>query len=98
MECLAKDREELLAFYDYPAEHWRHLRTTNPLESVFATVRLRRVKTRGCLSRKTAFAMVLQLVLSAQEKWRRLNGPKQLAQVIEGVQSRNGIPEARRAA
>ena len=65
VECLAKDRDELLAFYDYPAEHWRHLRTTNPIESVFATVRLRTVKTRGCLSRKTAFAMVLQPVLSA---------------------------------
>lgn len=98
MECLAKDREDLLAFYDYPAEHWRHLRTTNPIESVFATVRLRTVKTRGCLSRKTTFAMVLQLVLSAQEKWRRLNGPKRLAQVIEGVQFRNGIQEVRRAA
>ena len=98
VECLAKDRDDLLAFYDYPAEHWRHLRTTNPIESVFATVRLRTVKTRGCLSRKTAFAMVLQLVLSAQEKWRRLNGPKRLAQVIEGVQFRNGIQEVGRAA
>ena len=98
VECLAKDREDLLAFYDYPAEHWRHLRTTNPIESVFATVRLRTVKTRGCLSWKTTFAMVLQLVLSAQEKWRRLNGPKRLAQVIEGVQFRNGIQEVRRAA
>ena len=98
VECLAKDRDDLLAFYDYPAEHWRHLRTTNPIESVFATVRLRTVKTRGCLSRKTAFAMVLQLVLSAQEKWRRLNGPKRLAQVIEEVQFRNGIQEVRRAA
>ena len=98
VECLAKDRDDLLAFYDYPAEHWRHLRTTNPIESVFATVRLRTVKTRECLSRKTAFAMVLQLVLSAQEKWRRLNGPKRLAQVIEGVQFRNGIQEVGRAA
>ena len=98
VECLAKDRDDLLAFYDYPAEHWRYLRTTNPIESVFATVRLRTVKTRGCLSRKTAFAMVLQLVLSAQEKCRRLNGPKRLAQVIEGVQFRNGIQEVRRAA
>lgn len=98
VECLVKDREDLLAFYEYPAEHWRHLRTTNPIESVFATVRLRTVKTRGCLSRKTAFAIVLQLVLSAQEKWRRLNGPKRLAQVIEGVQFKDGIPEVRRAA
>ena len=68
------------------------------MESVFAAVRLRTVKTRGCLIRKTAFAMVLQLVLSAQQKWRRLNGPKRLAQVIEGVQFRNGIQEVRRAA
>lgn len=73
MECLLKDREELLACYNYPAEHWRHLRTTNTAESVFTTVRLRTVKTNSCLSRKTAFAMVLQLVLSARQKWRRLN-------------------------
>ena len=98
VDCLVKDREDLLAFYDYPAEHWRHLPTTNPVESVFATVRLRTVKTRGCLSRKTAFAMVLQLVLSAQQKWRWLNGPKRLAQVLEGVQFRNGIQEVQRAA
>ena len=84
-ECLTKDREELLAFYDFPAEHWRHLRTTNPIESVFATVRLRTVKTRGCLSRKTAFAMVYRLLLSAQGKWRRLNGTESLPKVIEGV-------------
>ena len=96
--CLVEDGEDLLAFYDYPAEHWRHLRTTNPVESVSATVRLRTVKTRGCPSRKTAFAMVLQLVLSAQQKWRRLNGPKQLAHVIEGVQFKNGIHEVQRAA
>ena len=98
MECLPKDREELLAFYHYRAEHWRHLRTTNPVESVFATVRLRTVETCGCLSRKTAFAMVLQLVLSAQQKWRRLNGHQRLAQLIEGVQFRDGIQEVQRTA
>ena len=97
-ECLVDDREDLLAFYDYPAEHWRQLRTTNPEESVFATVRLRTLKTRERLSRKTACAMVLELVLSARQKWRHLNGPKRLAQVIEGVQFRNGIQEVRRAA
>ena len=97
VECLVKDREDLLAFYDYPADHWRHLRATNPVESVFATVRLRSVKTRGCLSRKTAFAMALQLVLSARQKWRCLNEPKRLAQVIEGVQFRDGIQGVRRA-
>ena len=97
-ECLAKDREQLLAFYDYPAEHWRHLRTTNPIESVFATVRLRTVKTRGCLSRKTAFAMVYRLVLSAEKKWRRLNGTESLPKVIEGVQFENGIQVVKHAA
>ena len=97
-ECLAKDREELLAFYDFPAEHWRHLRTTNPIESVFATVRLRTVKTRGCLSRKTAFAMVYRLVLSAQGRWRRLNGTESLPKVIEGVEFKDGIQVVKRAA
>ena len=97
-ECLTKDREELLAFYDFPAEHWRHLRTTNPIESVFATVRLRTVKTRGCLSRKTAFAMVYRLLLSAQGKWRRLNGTESLPKVIEGVQFEDGIQVVKRAA
>ena len=79
VECLAKDREALLAFYDFPAEHWQHLRTTNPIASVFATVRLRTVKKRGCLSRRTAFAMVYFLVLSTQGKWRRLNATGSLA-------------------
>ena len=97
-ECLVKDREELLAFYDFPAEHWRHLRTTNPIESVFATVRLRTVKTRGCLSRKTAFAMVYRLLLSAQGKWRRLNGTESLPKVIEGVKFEDGIQVIKRAA
>ena len=83
VECLAKDREALLAFYDFPAEHWRHLRTTNPIASVFATVRLRTVKKRGCLSRKTAFAMVYCLVLSTQGKWRRQNATESLPNVIE---------------
>ena len=94
-ECLVKDREELLAFYDFPAEH---LRTTNPIESVFATVRLRTVKTRDCLSRKTACAMVYRLLLSAQGKWRRLNGTESLPKVIEGVQFEGGIQVVKRAA
>ena len=97
-ECLTKDREELLAFYDFPAEHWRHLRTTNPIESVCATVRLRTVKTRGCLSRKTAFAMVYRLMLSAQGKWRRLNATESLPKVIEGVKFEDGIQVVKRAA
>ena len=69
-ERLVKDRERLLSFYDFPAEHWKHIRTTNPIESTFATVRLRTVKTKGCLSRKTALAMAFKLILSARRKWR----------------------------
>ena len=83
--CLSKDRESLLAFYDFPAEHWKHVRTSNPIESTFATVRLRTTKTRGCLSRQTALAMVFKLAKSAERHWRRLDGSERLAQVIEGV-------------
>ncbi len=90
-ECLAKDREALLAFYDFPAEHWVHIRTTNPIESTFATVRLRTAKTRGCLSRETASTMVFKLTLCAQRKWRRLNGSNWLANIIEGVKFEDGI-------
>ena len=84
-ECLEKDREALLTFYDFPAEHWIHLRTTNPIESTFATVRLRTAKTRGCVSRESILAMVFMLVKSAERHWRKLNGIPRLAQVIEGV-------------
>ncbi len=73
-DCLARDREELLAFYDFPAAHWGHLRTTNPIESTFATIRLRTAKTRNCLSEKTALSLVHQLAMSAQKRWRRLRG------------------------
>ena len=97
-ECLTKDRGGLLAFYDFPAEHWRHLRTTNPIESVFATVRLRTVETHGCLSRKTAFAMVYRLLLQGQGNWRRLNGTEDLPKVIEGVRFEEGIQVFKRAA
>ena len=90
-ECLAKDREELLAFYDFPAEHWRHLRTTNPIESVFATVRLRHRRTKGNGSRTRCLAMVHQLMLSASKRWRLLNGSELLPDVIQGVQFINGI-------
>jgi transposase-like protein len=91
--CLEKDREALLTFYDFPAEHWVHLRTTNPIESTFATVRLRTAKTRGCGSRESIFAMVFKLVKSAEQHWRKLNGLPQLAQVIEGVQFKDGLRE-----
>ena len=90
--CLAKDREALLAFYDFPAEHWKHVRTFNPIESTFAAVRLRTATTKGCLSRQTALAMVFKLAKSAERHWRRLDGSERLAQVIEGVQFRNGKP------
>ena len=92
-ECLTKDRDSLLAFYDFPAEHWHHLRTTNPIESTFATVRLRTGKTRGCLSRKTGLTMVFKLMLSAQKRWTRLRGNNRVAEVIRGVNFKNGIAQ-----
>jgi len=96
--CLVKDRTELLAFYDFPAEHWAHLRTTNPIESTFSTVRLRTVKTRGCLSRQTMLTMVFRLCQSAQKRWRRLQGYRRLADVVQGVKFVDGISEDRIAA
>ena len=90
-ECLAKDREELLTFYDFPAEHWKHLRTTNPIESVFATVRLRHRRTKGSGSRNACLAMVHQLMLSAAKRWRLLNGYELLPDVIAGVQFTDGV-------
>jgi transposase-like protein len=89
--CLEKDREELLAFYDFPAEHWVHLRTTNPIESTFATVRLRTAKTRGCLSRQTMLTMVFKLCRSAEKRWFRLRGYRRLGEVIENVRFVNGV-------
>ena len=91
MECLSKDRDKLLAFYDFPAEHWGHLRTTNPIESVFATVRLRTTKTKSCGSRTTTLAMAFKLMQSAQKRWQRLRGYNLLADVIEGVKFKDGI-------
>ena len=90
--CLAKDREALLAFYAFPAEHWKHVRSTNPVESTFATVRLRTAKTKGCLSRATALAMVFKLARSAERHWRRLNGSDRLAEIVRGVRFRDGEP------
>jgi putative transposase len=89
--CLAKDREALLTFYDFPAEHWDHLRTSNPIESVFATVRHRTVRTKGALSQDTARLMVFKLVMAAAKTWRRLKGENQLPKVIQGVTFRNGV-------
>lgn len=92
-DCLSKDREALLAFYDFPAAHWQHIRTTNPVESTFATVRLRTAKTRGCVSRTTILTMVFKLGMSAQRRWRRLKGFEQLAKVITGVKFRDGVED-----
>jgi putative transposase len=89
--CLAKDRDALLAFYDFPAEHWDHLRTANPIESVFATVRHRTVRTKGALSQDTARFMVFKLVMAAAKTWRRLNGENQLPKIVQGVTFRDGV-------
>jgi Transposase, Mutator family len=89
-DCLTKDRDALLAFYDFPAEHWKHSRTTNPIESTFATVRHRTVRSKGCLSNKTALAMVFKLVEGAQKTWRRIDGHNQLPKLILGVKFADG--------
>ncbi|EKY27785.1 transposase, Mutator family, partial [Brevundimonas diminuta 470-4] len=89
--CLTKDSVALLAFYDFPADHWDHLRTGNPIESVFATVRHRTVRTKGALSQKTAKLMVFKLVQAAAKTWRRLKGANQLPLLIEGVTFTDGV-------
>ncbi|CAJ0849171.1 hypothetical protein AMST5_00086 [freshwater sediment metagenome] len=89
--CLAKDEEALLAFYDFPAEHWDHLRTSNPIESVFATVRHRTVRTKGALSQKTVKIMVFTLIRAASKTWRKLKGANQLPLLIEGVKFVDGV-------
>jgi transposase-like protein len=93
VECLEKDRDELLAFYDFPAEHWSHIRTTNPIESMFATVRLRTGKTKGCGTRQATLMMVFKLAQSAGNGWRKLNGSELLADVIQSVRFVDGIKE-----
>ena len=90
MACLAKDREELLAFYDYPAEHWVHIRTTNPIESTFATVRLRSKRSRNCGSRATTLAMVFKLLQSAEKRWKRIKGFSKLELVVNNVRFQDG--------
>ena len=91
VDCLMKDRGTLLAFYDFPAEHWDHLRTSNPIESVFATVRHRTVRTKGSLSSNTARLMVFKLVMAAAKSWRRLKGQNQLPKLLAGVRFQDGI-------
>ncbi len=98
--CLARDRDELLAFYDFPAAHWTHLRTTNVIESAFATIRHRSSRAKGCVTRKTMLSMVYKMGRCAEKSWRRLRGFRHLAKVIEGVRFNDGIEviEDRRAA
>ena len=95
---LTKDRDVLLAFYDFPAEHWKHIRTTNPIESTFATVRHRTDKTKGCLSRKTGLAMAFKLMMSAQGKWRKLDGSNRMPEIIQGIAFKDGIKQIQQAA
>jgi putative transposase len=95
VECLIKDRHALLAFYDFPAEHWKHLRTSNVIESAFATVRHRTVRSKGCLSNKTALAMIFKLAEAAERSWRRLDGHNQLPKIILGVRFADGIEVVR---
>lgn len=96
--CLEKDREALLSFYDFPAEHWMHLRTTNPIESTFATVRLRHRRTKGSGSRSACLAMVFKLAESASKKWRRPNGYQRITQMLEGHRFKDGIIQEKDAA
>jgi transposase-like protein len=95
VDCLIKDRDALLAFYDFPAEHWKHLRTTNVIESSFATVRHRTVRSKGCLSNRTALAMIFKLAEAAEKSWRRLDGHNQLPKVILGVRFADGMEVVR---
>ena len=95
---LVKDREALLTFYDYPAEHWKHIRTSNPIESTFATVRHRTKRTKGCLSRRTGLAMAFKLMMSAQGKWRKLDGQNRLPEIIQGIEFRDGLRQLQAAA
>jgi putative transposase len=95
---LAKDRDVLLAFYNFPAEHWKHIRTTNPIESTFATVCHRTGKTKGCLSRKTGAAMAFKLMMLAQGKWRKLDGANRMPEIIEAIEFKHGIKQLTKAA
>jgi transposase-like protein len=90
-ECLSKDRDVLLTFYDFPAQHWQHLRTTNPIESTFATVRLRTNKTRGCVRRGGMLAMVFKLTKVAEQRWTKLKGAEFLVQLTQGMNFKDGV-------
>jgi transposase-like protein len=93
-DCLAKDRDVLLAFCHFPAEHWKHIRTGTPVESTFATVHHRTVRTKGCLSYETAKIIVFKTVQAAQKSWRKLDGQDQLPKIIEGIKFTDGIETA----
>jgi len=90
-QCLEKDREELLAFYDFPAVHWQSIRTTNPIESAFSTIRHRTKRAKGCLSRVTMLSMIFKVGMCAESQWRKLRGFESLAQVIRGIQFKDGV-------
>lgn len=95
---LVKDRDVILAFYDFPAEHWKHIRTSSPIERTLATVRHRTGKTKGCLGRKTGPAMAFKLMMSAQGKWRKLDRANRMPEIIEGVEFKDGIKQLHQAA
>ena len=95
---LVKDRKALLTFYDYPAEHWKHIRTSNPIESTFATVRHRTKRTKAYLSRRTRLAMAFKLMMSAQGKCRKLDGQNRLPEIIQRVEFRDGLRQRQAAA
>jgi transposase-like protein len=89
-KCLEKDKEQMFNFYDFPAEHWQHIRTTNPIESTFATVRHRSRQTKGCGSRMATLTMVYKLGTAAEKGWRRLRGFQLLSKVVAGVKFKDG--------
>jgi transposase-like protein len=96
-DCLKKDRDALLAFYDFPAEHWGHLRTTNPIESTFATIRLRHRRTKGNGTRRASLTMMFKLAESASKKWKRLRSHKKITLVTEGRSFKDGILQEKAA-
>ena len=89
-KCLTKDEDQLFTFYDYPAQHWQHIRTTNPIESTFATIRHRSRQTKGCGSRIATLSMVFKLSISAESHWRKLRGSQMIPKVMNGVQFKDG--------
>ena len=89
---LTKDRDALLAFYDFPAEHWQHIRTTNPIESTFATVRHRTTRTRNCVSRSTFLGLAFKLIQEAEKSWRRIRGVERISELLGGIVFRDGVP------